>query len=217
MSPRKLLGPKPQLVERKAAHALRIARAHDAGRQAGEAVMKLVDTYFDDKVVPVARSVNEAFEQQMQRHHHDKNTDDAMALRIDYSVRLKNLKRHAVLGVWQSLSKWKQILAEANMKEELDYYIACKFGPIWDELEKKATERMTYCAAPDCRSHFRRNAHIVAWNKNIVFHLTLTEFAAPVCGSDNRKGARSTGRGTYRNDDRFQDGATQGDCRKKCG
>jgi hypothetical protein len=147
MSPRKLLGPKPQLVERKAAHALRIARAHDAGRQAGEAVMKLVDTYFDDKVVPVARSVNEAFEQQMQRHHHDKNTDDAMALRIDYSVRLKDLKRHAVLGVWQSLSKWKQILAEANMKEELDYYIACKFGPIWDELEKKATERMTYCAA----------------------------------------------------------------------
>jgi hypothetical protein len=147
MSSRKLLGPKPQLIERKIAHARHIARAHDAGRQAGEAVMKLVDTYFDDKVVPVARKVQEAFEQQMQRHHHDKNTDDAMALRIDYSARLKDLKRHAVRGVWHNLSKWKPILAQANMKEELDYYIAYKFDPIWDELEKKATERMTYCAA----------------------------------------------------------------------
>ena len=147
MSRPKSPGSKTGRVQRKGADALQIARAYDAGRQASEAVMKLVDTYFEEKVVPVARNMIEAFEQQMERHHHDKNTDDAMALRLDYSVRLKDLRRHSLKGVWHSLSRWEQILTQGNMKDELDYYIAHKFDPVWDELENRATERMTYCAA----------------------------------------------------------------------
>ena len=92
MSRAKSLGSKTGWVERKGADALQIARAYDAGRQASEAVMKVVDTYFEEKVVPVARNMIEAFEQQMERHHHDKNTDDAMALRLDYSVTIKGFE-----------------------------------------------------------------------------------------------------------------------------
>ena len=59
------LGSTTGRVERKGADALQIARAYDAGRQASEAVMKVVDTYFEEKVVPVARNMIEAFEQQI--------------------------------------------------------------------------------------------------------------------------------------------------------
>ena len=126
--------------------ALELARAYDMGRLASDTVTKLVDTFFEDKVVPVARKTNAAFERQMQRHYRDSNTDDAMALRIDYSARLKELKRHALNGVWHSLVKWKHTLVQAEMKDDLDRYIAHKFDPLWDELEKNATEQMTYCA-----------------------------------------------------------------------
>jgi hypothetical protein len=138
--------------------ALELARAYDMGRLASDTVTKLVDSFFEEKVVPVARKIDSAFERQMERHHHDRNTDDAMALRINHSARLKELKRHALNGVWHSLSKWKHTLVEAGMKESFDLYIAHKFDPIWDELEKNATEQMTYCAARIAENAKRRAA-----------------------------------------------------------
>ncbi len=146
--------------------ALELARANDLGRLASDTATKLVDDFFEEKVVPVAGKIKSAFEQQMERHYRDRNADDAMALRIEHSARLQELKRHALSGVWHGLDKWKHALVQAGMKEPFDLYIAHKFDPIWDELEKNATEQMTFCAAR------------IAENAKERVHYGLTEVTA---------------------------------------
>jgi hypothetical protein len=137
-------------VEREAdkrAEDAKLARAYDLGRRTSDTVIKLIDAFFDEKVVPVARNVNSAFERQMEGYHHDGYTQDAMAMFVDYSAKLKDLKQNAVDGTWDSLGEWKYLLIKEGTKADFDRYIAHKYDPVWKELDDNASAQMAYCAA----------------------------------------------------------------------
>ncbi|WP_100177262.1 hypothetical protein [Bradyrhizobium nitroreducens] len=61
--------------------------------------------------------------------------------------RLKELKQRASEGIWDSLSEWKSLIAQMGTKEDFDRYIAHKLDPVWEELNKNATEQLAYCVA----------------------------------------------------------------------
>ena len=80
------LSRKAEREKQKQAEEAKLARAYDTGRRTSDVVTKLIDNFFDEKVVPVARKISSAFDRQMEGFHHDKNTDDAMAALLDYSA-----------------------------------------------------------------------------------------------------------------------------------
>jgi hypothetical protein len=125
----------------------KLTRAHDLGRRASATVTKIIDTFYDQKVLPVCKNVAEACNNDFERHHHDETIDDAMALYVNFGAQLKDLKQSAVDGVWDTLGDWKYQLIEIGMKEDFDRYIAAKFDPIFEIVDKNATEQMAYCAA----------------------------------------------------------------------
>lgn len=125
----------------------KLARAHDLGRQMSVTVTNIIDTFYDEKVLPVCKNVVRACNNDLEQHHHDETTDDAMALCINFGAQLNDFKRSAVNGVWDTLGDWKYQLIEMGMKEDFDRYIAAKFDPIFEAVEKNATEQMAYCAA----------------------------------------------------------------------
>jgi len=129
------------------AEQAKLARAYDMGRRTVETVIPLIDAFFDEKVVPVARNINQTFDRAMEGRHHDTTTDEAMALLVDYQDKLKGLKQAAFEGVWDSLGEWKYALIEAGDKEDFDRYIVHKFDPVWETLSNNAVEQMAYCAA----------------------------------------------------------------------
>lgn len=129
------------------AEEAKLTRAHDMGRRMSQTVTQLIDTFFDEKVRPVVITVNKALVDDLETHHHDKTTDDAMDLVVDYKDRLKELKRTAVDGIWDSLGEWKYTLINMGMKGDFDRYIAHKLDPVWETLSKNATEQMAYCVA----------------------------------------------------------------------
>jgi hypothetical protein len=125
----------------------KLAHARDMGRQLSQNVTQLIDAFFDEKIMPVAIRVNKAVVHDLEAHHHDATTDEAMDLVADYRNRLEELKRTAVDGIWDSLGEWKSALIKMDMKEDFDRYIAHKLDPVWQELSKNATEQMAYCVA----------------------------------------------------------------------
>jgi|SRR5580692_2803771 hypothetical protein len=99
------------------------------------------------KVLPVCKNVADACNNDFERHHHDETTDDAMALCVNFGAQLKDLKQNAVDGVWDALGDWKYQLIEIGIKDDFDRYIAAKFDPVFEILDKNAREQMAYCAA----------------------------------------------------------------------
>ena len=99
------------------------------------------------KVLPVCKNVADACNNDFDRHHHDETTDDAMALCVNFGAQLKDLKQNAVDGVWDALGDWKYQLIEIGIKDDFDRYIAAKFDPVFEILDKNAREQMAYCAA----------------------------------------------------------------------
>jgi hypothetical protein len=142
-----LLKTKAQREQEKRDQEAKLTRAHDMGRQMSETVTQLIDSFFDEKIMPVAISVNKALVHDLEIHHHDETTDEAMDLVVDYGNRLKDLRQRAIDGIWDNLGEWKYALIKMDMKDDFDRYIAHKLNPVWEELSKNATEQMAYCAA----------------------------------------------------------------------
>jgi hypothetical protein len=125
----------------------KLTRAYDMGRRTSATVTQLIDTFYDEKVLPVCKNVADACNNDFERHHHDETTDDAMALCVNFGAQLKDLKQNAVDGVWDALGDWKYQLIEIGIKDDFDRYIAAKFDPVFEILDKNAREQMAYCAA----------------------------------------------------------------------
>jgi hypothetical protein len=124
-----------------------LERATDLGRRMSQTVVGLIDTFFDEKVMPLAIKANADLVHDMETHHHDATTDEAMNLLVTYRENLEVLKENAVTDVWDVLGEWKYNLMEAGLKGEFDRYIAQKFDPVWETSKTIATEQMAYCAA----------------------------------------------------------------------
>lgn len=133
--------------EQEAQDKEKLTRAHEMGRQMSAAITQHIDTFFDEKIMPVAVNVNKALVNQLEEHHHDETTNEAMDVVVDYGNRLKELKQRASEGIWDSLSEWKSLIAQMGTKEDFDRYIAHKLDPVWEELNKNATEQLAYCVA----------------------------------------------------------------------
>jgi hypothetical protein len=119
----------------------KLTRAHDMGRQMSETVTQLIDSFFDEKVMSVAINVNKALEHDLEAHQHDRTTDDAMNLVVDYGERMKELKQRAIEGIWDSLGEWKYALIRMGMKDDFDRYIEHKLDPVWETLSKNARSK----------------------------------------------------------------------------
>jgi hypothetical protein len=125
----------------------KLTRAHDMGRQISQTVTEAIDTFFDEKIMPVAANVNNAMIDELETHHHDETVDEAMNVVVDYGNRLKELKQRAIDGIWDNLGEWKSALIKMEMKEDFDRYIAHKLDPLWEELSENATAQLAYCVA----------------------------------------------------------------------
>jgi hypothetical protein len=141
-----LLKSKAQREQEARDQEAKLASAHDMERKISQTVTQAIDAFYDEKIMPVAVNVNKALAYDLELHHHDETTDDAMNSIVDYGNRLRDLKQAAIDGIWNNLGEWKSAIVKMDMKEDFDRYIAHKIDPLWEELSKNATEQMAYCA-----------------------------------------------------------------------
>ena len=115
------------------------AVAYDYTRRTSRTVLRLIDSYRDEKVVPLAANALKAFRTKLSLCGQDENFDRVVELQAEFEETVKRLSQAAVTGVWHGLSEWHFTLTGSALKAELDRYIALTFGNIWEHIGQKAT------------------------------------------------------------------------------
>lgn len=115
------------------------AVAYDYTRKTSRTVLRLIDTYRNENVVPMAAEALNAFTARLERCREDENFDRVVALQGEFEETVRRMAREALAGLWHSLREWHFTLAGSGLEAELDRYVALTFGSIWRHLEERAT------------------------------------------------------------------------------
>jgi hypothetical protein len=126
------------------------ARAYDYTRKTSKALLGLIDTYRNEKVVPVAADALKTFKEQLDLRHEDTSFDRVTEMQAQFASLVKDMAHAATMGVWDNLGEWNHTLIGTALKNELDRYISVTFGNIWRHVEERATGEATYVLARIC-------------------------------------------------------------------
>jgi hypothetical protein len=115
------------------------AVAYDYTRKTSRTVLARIDSYRNEKVVPMAAEALKAFTAKLERCRDDENFDRVVALQGAFEETVKRMAQEAVAGLWDGLREWQFTLDGSGLKTELDRYVALTFGNIFRHLEERAT------------------------------------------------------------------------------
>jgi hypothetical protein len=115
------------------------AVAYDYTRKTSRTVLARIDSYRNEKVVPLAAEALKAFTAKLERCRDDENFDRVVALQGAFEETVKRMAQEAVAGLWDGLREWQFTLDGSGLKTELDRYVALTFGNIFRHLEERAT------------------------------------------------------------------------------
>jgi hypothetical protein len=122
-------------------------RAYDYTRKTSKAVLSLIDTYRDEKVVPVAADALKSLKAQLDLCHKDASFDRVTEIQLQFAGLVKGMAHAATVGVWDCLGDWNYTLIGTGLKDEFDRYISVTFGNIWKHVEERAKGEATYVVA----------------------------------------------------------------------
>jgi hypothetical protein len=114
------------------------ARAYDYTRRLSKTVLRIIDSYRDEKVVPVAANAFKAFKAQLDLRREDANSERVMEMQVEFANLVKKMAHAATAGAWDSLGEWNHALMGSGLKAEIDCYIFVTFGKIWKHIEERA-------------------------------------------------------------------------------
>jgi hypothetical protein len=122
-------------------------RAYDYTRKTSKTVLSLIDTYRDEKVVPVAADALKSLKAQLDLCHKDASFDRVTEIQLEFADLVKGMAHAATVGVWDSLGDWNYTLIGTGLRDEFDRYISVTFGNIWKHVEERAKGEATYVVA----------------------------------------------------------------------
>lgn len=118
------------------------AVAYHYTRKTSRTVLRLIDAYRNENVVPMAAEALKVFTTKLEQCREDENFDRVLAAQSEFEEMVQQMAREALAGLWDSLREWHFTLAGSGLKAELDRYVALTFGNIWRHLEERATSEV---------------------------------------------------------------------------
>jgi hypothetical protein len=126
------------------------AVAYDYTRKTSVVILRLIDAYRNEKVVPAAAAALKSFSARLKGCHEDENFDRVVDMQAEFEESTKRMAQDTVAQLWDSLRDWHFTLAGSALKIELDRYIALTFGNIWRHLDERATSEANAVIAHIC-------------------------------------------------------------------
>ena len=83
------------------------AVAYDYTRKTSRTVLARIDSYRNEKVVPMAAEALKAFTAKLERCRDDENFDRVVALQGAFEETVKRMAQEAVAGLWDGLREWQ--------------------------------------------------------------------------------------------------------------